>query len=52
MIEYFGVDNILYFVLAVLVIIGFQLDRFSRRSLKHIDRLQERIAELEKRLGL
>lgn len=52
MIEYFGVENIMYFVLAILVIMGLQIDRFSRHANKHIDRLQERIYDLEKRLGL
>ena len=52
MIEYFGIENIIYSILVVLAFAGFQIDRFSRHSLRHIDKLQERVDELEKRVGI
>lgn len=52
MIEYFGIENIIYFILAILALIGFQLDKFTRHALKHIDTLQERVDKLEIRVGI
>ena len=52
MIEYFGVENIIYFILAALAFMAFQLDRLSSNALKHIDSLQERVYMLEERVGI
>lgn len=52
MIEQIGLNYIVGFIVLVLIIMGYQLDKFSKHSLKHIDRLQTRVDELEKRLGI
>jgi len=52
MIDYIGVDYLLGGLFVAVVIISIQLDRFSRHALKHIDQLQLRVDELERRLGI
>ena len=52
MIEYIGLESIIIIIIIVVLLNAYQSDRFSKHAIKHIDRLQERVAELEKRLGL
>ena len=52
MIEYLGLENIIAVFSVVLVVVAFQLGRFSKNTLRHIDKLQERVDELEKRVGV
>ena len=52
MIDYFGIENILYFFLAALTLIGFQIERFARRTVNHQDKLRERVEKIEKYVGL
>jgi len=52
MIDYLGLENVIYGILLVLLFAAYALDRFSRHALKHIDMLQERVDKLEGRLGI
>jgi hypothetical protein len=52
MIEQIGLDNVIGGFILFLVIIGYQLDKFSKHSLKHIDMLQDRIDKLEEKVGI
>jgi uncharacterized membrane protein YcfT len=52
MIEFIGVNNIVYFILFIVALVGYKIDRFSRYALQHIDKLQSRVSELEKRVGV
>ncbi len=52
MIEQIGLDYIVGGLVLALVFMGYQMDKFSKHSLKHIDNLQERVDELEKRLAI
>ena len=52
MIEQIGLDYIVGGLVLALVFMGYQMDRLSKHSLKHIDMLQARVDELEKRVGI
>ena len=52
MIEQIGLDYIIGGLVLALIFMCYQLDKFSKHSLKHIDMLQERVNELEKRVGI
>jgi hypothetical protein len=52
MIEYFGLENIIYCLVAGLLILGYLHDKFSKHAVEHIDKLQDRVYELEKQLGI
>ncbi|WP_299772294.1 hypothetical protein [uncultured Pseudoteredinibacter sp.] len=51
MIEQIGLDYIIGSLVVAIVFVGYQMDRFSRHSLRHIDNLQDRVAALEKKIG-
>ena len=51
-IERIGMENIVVLFFIALSLIIFQLDRFSKNALRHIDDLQDRVHKLEKRLGI
>lgn len=51
MIEYFGLDNIVLFLIFAVIVLAYQLDRSSKHAVKHIDKLQSRVNELEEKLG-
>lgn len=52
MIEQVGIDYIIGSLVLALVVMAYQMDKFSKHSLKHIDMLQDRVDELEKRVGI
>jgi len=52
MIDYFGIENVLWFLVIGGFYIAYIHDRFSKNTLNHIDRLQNRVNELEERLGM
>lgn len=52
MIEYVGLESIIAIIVVVILLLAYQLDRFSKHSIKHIDKLQERVNDLEERLGV
>jgi len=49
MIEFIGLYNMIYLIGAFTVLIAYTTDRFSKRTLEHMDKLQERMRELEKK---
>ena len=51
MLEVVGLENILWFIVISIAVIAFQIDRLSRRMVGYIDDLQDRVDELEKRVG-
>ena len=52
MIEYFGLENIVLFLVFVVIALAYQLDRSSKHAVDHIDKLQARVNELEERIGI
>ena len=52
MIEYFGLDNIIYLLLVLHFITVIGLDARGRYLNKIIDKLQNRVDDLERRIGL
>ncbi len=52
MLEYMELETILWVLLVVIILLCIQLDRFSRRTVNYIDSLQNRVSELEERLGI
>jgi len=52
MLEYLELETILWVLVVVIILLSIQLDRFSKRTINHIDSLQNRVNELEERLGV
>ena len=52
MINYFGIENILVILIIVFLFMAYTHDKFSKNVLGHIDKLQNRVNELEERLGI
>jgi hypothetical protein len=52
MVEEIGINYVICFLVFSIAIIVYQIDRFFKHSLKHIDMLQHRVDEPEKRSGI
>ena len=52
MIDYLGLENVIYGVLIFLFYTAYKLDSSSKYALNHIGMLQARVDELEERLGI
>ena len=50
MISIFGMDNIVYFIMIVMVLVIMKLSMLSRHTLKQIDLLKKQLAELQNNL--
>jgi len=49
MIEYIGLYNMIYLIAAFTILIAWNTDRSLKRTLEHMDKLQERMRKLEKK---
>jgi len=47
MIEFIGLYNMIYIIAGIALFTAWNTDRFSKRTLEHMDKLQERMRELE-----